>query len=206
MRSSAASRSGSRARPRFSVREPSVFSPLYRCGCGGSEVTSFGRTIPPYRNSELLSEIGVDYISTKKTSLGEASSRSGPFDLIFEATGFSPLVFEAMEHLGKNGVLVLSGVTGGGREVEVPADAINLGFVLGNKVMVGTVNANRTYFEAGGLRSFPCRARISRLARKTSHPSSRGTRQLPTDGEAPDGREERDQSIRERGARLTLLF
>lgn len=115
----------------------------------GLEVTSFGRTIPPYRNSELLSEIGVDYISTKKTSLGEASSRSGPFDLIFEATGFSPLVFEAMEHLGKNGVLVLSGVTGGGREVEVPADAINLGFVLGNKVMVGTVNANRTYFEAG---------------------------------------------------------
>ena len=66
----------------------------------GLEVTSFGRTIPPYRNSELLSEIGVNYLSTKKTSLEEASSRSGPFDLIFEATGFSPLVFEAMEHLG----------------------------------------------------------------------------------------------------------
>ena len=28
-------------------------------------------------------------------------------------------------------------------------DRINLGFVLGNKVMVGTVNANREYFEAG---------------------------------------------------------
>ena len=26
---------------------------------------------------------------------------------------------------------------------------INLGFVLGNKIMVGTVNANREYFEAG---------------------------------------------------------
>jgi hypothetical protein len=33
--------------------------------------------------------------------------------------------------------------------VQVPADMINLGFVLGNKVMVGTVNANREYFEAG---------------------------------------------------------
>ncbi|HXH13551.1 MAG TPA: glucose dehydrogenase, partial [Alphaproteobacteria bacterium] len=34
-------------------------------------------------------------------------------------------------------------------KVEVPADKINLQFVLGNKVMVGTVNANREYFEMG---------------------------------------------------------
>ena len=33
--------------------------------------------------------------------------------------------------------------------IEVPADRINLEFVLGNKVMVGTVNANREYFEIG---------------------------------------------------------
>ena len=33
--------------------------------------------------------------------------------------------------------------------IEVPADKINLEFVLGNKVMVGTVNANREYFEMG---------------------------------------------------------
>ncbi len=51
--------------------------------------------------------------------------------------------------LGKNGVLVLASVTGGDRMVQVPADAINLGFVLGNKVMVGTVNAGREHFEAG---------------------------------------------------------
>jgi hypothetical protein len=54
-----------------------------------------------------------------------------------------------MQALGKNGVLVLSSVTGGDRRVEVPADRINLEFVLGNKVMVGTVNANREYFEKG---------------------------------------------------------
>ncbi len=115
----------------------------------GLEVTSFGLTEPPYRNSDLLESIDARYVSTKKTSLAKASAEHGPFDLIFEATGFSPLVFEAMEHLGKNGVLVLSGVTGGGRRVDVPADAINLGFVLGNKTVVGTVNANREYFERG---------------------------------------------------------
>jgi threonine dehydrogenase-like Zn-dependent dehydrogenase len=45
--------------------------------------------------------------------------------------------------------LVLSSVTGGSRSVEVPADRINLGFVLGNKVVVGTGNANRDHFEEG---------------------------------------------------------
>ncbi len=80
-------------------------------------------------------------------SLADASAKHGPFDLMFEATGFSPLVFEAMGLLGKNGVLILSSVTGGDRRVEVPADALNLGFVLGNKVMVGTVNAGREHYE-----------------------------------------------------------
>ena len=40
-------------------------------------------------------------------------------------------------------------MTGGDRLTEVPSDKINLEFVLGNKVMVGTVNANREYFESG---------------------------------------------------------
>ena len=115
----------------------------------GLEVTSFGRSPAPYRNSDLLEEIGVRYISTAVTSLKDAAAKYGPFDLMFEATGFAPIVFEAMENLGKNGALILSSVTGGGRNIQVPADMINLGFVLGNKVMVGTVNANREYFEAG---------------------------------------------------------
>jgi len=115
----------------------------------GLDVVSFGRNPAPYRNSELLAEIGAHYISTQDISIKAAAEKYGPFDLIFEATGFAPIVFEAMEHLGKNGVLILSSVTGGGRNVQVPADMINLGFVLGNKVMVGTVNANREYFEAG---------------------------------------------------------
>jgi glucose 1-dehydrogenase len=113
----------------------------------GLHVCSFGRTKPPYRNSTLLGEIGGCYHSTKDVTLTEASGSCGPFDIIFEATGYSPLVFEAMNVLGKNGVLILSGVTGGGRTIEIPADMINLGFVLGNKVVVGTVNANRDSFE-----------------------------------------------------------
>lgn len=115
----------------------------------GISVTTFGKTPAPYLNSELIESIGATYHSTEELSIMEGAKKHGPFDIIFEATGFSPVVFESMQALAKNGVLVLSSVTGGDRKVEVPADKVNLDFVLGNKVMVGTVNANREYFEMG---------------------------------------------------------
>jgi threonine dehydrogenase-like Zn-dependent dehydrogenase len=115
----------------------------------GLEVTTFALTPKPYLNAELIEALGARYVSTKDQSIADSAKEYGPFDLIFEATGYSPVVFDALQALGKNGVLVLSSVTGGDRRIEVPADKINLDFVLGNKVMVGTVNANREYFEMG---------------------------------------------------------
>jgi threonine dehydrogenase-like Zn-dependent dehydrogenase len=115
----------------------------------GLDVTAFGLEEPPYRNADLLGEIGARYVSTRRRSLRDASGEHGPFDLILEGTGYSPLVFEAMEVLAKNGVLAMVSVTGGNRRIEVPADRINQGFVLGNKVAVGSVNASREDFENG---------------------------------------------------------
>jgi len=115
----------------------------------GLDVTVFGRTARPYLNSDLIEALGARYESTVTLPIVEGGKQYGPFDLIFEATGSSPVVFESMQALGKNGVLVLSSVTGGDQMIQVPADRINLAFVLGNKVMVGTVNANREYFEMG---------------------------------------------------------
>jgi threonine dehydrogenase-like Zn-dependent dehydrogenase len=115
----------------------------------GLEVTAFGQKPAPYLNSRLLEEIGVRYVSTKETSLREGAAAFGPFDFILEGTGFSPLVYEAMDVLGKNGILAMVSVTGGERAIEVPADRINQGFVLGNKVAFGSVNASREDFERG---------------------------------------------------------
>jgi threonine dehydrogenase-like Zn-dependent dehydrogenase len=115
----------------------------------GLEVITMGRTRPPFLNAQLLEEIGARYLSTQGLSLQQASMQFGPFDIILEGTGVSALVFEAMGVLAKNGVLVMLSVTGGDRKFEIPADRINLGFVLGNKVAVGSVNANREYFEMG---------------------------------------------------------
>src|SRR5438093_556587 len=115
----------------------------------GLEVTTFGLGRKPHLNSDLIEGIGARYESTVNVPIPDSARKYGPFDLIFEATGYSPVVFDSMQVLGKNGVLVLSSVTGGDRKAEVPADRINLELVLRNKVMVGTANANREYFETG---------------------------------------------------------
>ncbi len=115
----------------------------------GLDVTTFARSTKPYLNADLIEQLGARYLSTKDASIIEGAKRYGPFDLILEATGNSGVVFDSMQALGKNGVLVLTSVTGGDKKIEIPADKINLDFVLGNKVMVGSVNANREYFELG---------------------------------------------------------
>jgi len=115
----------------------------------GLEVVTVGRTRPPFLNSRLLEEIGARYVSSQDLPLKQISEKYGPFDIILEGTGVSALVFEAMEVLAANGVLIMLSVTGGDRKIEIPADKINLGFVLGNKVAFGSVNANREYFEMG---------------------------------------------------------
>src|ERR671920_663755 len=117
----------------------------------GLDVTTLARTGPPTLNSELVEALGARYVSTRRKPLKEAAREYGPFDIIFEATGASIVAFESMEVLGKNGVLVLTGISGRDRMVEIPGGHIMLGFVLGNKVAVGSVNANRAYFERGVL-------------------------------------------------------
>src|ERR1041384_8366225 len=115
----------------------------------GLDVTTFGRTARPYVNGDLVEAIGARYINTGEMSIEQGAQAHGPFDLIFEGTGSSAVVFESMLALAKNGVLVLTSITGGNHTLEVPADRINLEFVLGNKVMVGSVNASRENFESG---------------------------------------------------------
>jgi threonine dehydrogenase-like Zn-dependent dehydrogenase len=115
----------------------------------GLDVTTFGRTPRPYLNADLLEAVGGRYVNTAERSIASASQEHGPFDLIFEGTGSSAVVFESLAGLAKNGVIVLTSITGGSHTLEIPADHLNLEFVLGNKVMVGSVNASRDNFESG---------------------------------------------------------
>ena len=117
----------------------------------GYEVHGFGRnTRGGYLNADLIEEIGATYDSTAELSLVDSVKKYDEYDVIFECTGYSPIIFDAMQSLSENGILILASVTGGTRKTDqVPSDEINQRFVLGNRVMVGTVNANLEHFELG---------------------------------------------------------
>ncbi|HUG93673.1 MAG TPA: glucose 1-dehydrogenase [Planctomycetaceae bacterium] len=115
----------------------------------GLEVYTLARTARPCLKAEIVEALGATYISTRGTTLPELASRVGKADLIIEATGSSEIAFESMQVLGHNGVIVWTSITGGARRVEVPSDHLNLNWVLGNKLLVGSVNANVRHFEKG---------------------------------------------------------
>jgi len=115
----------------------------------GLEVYTLARGESPNLKSEIVTGMEANYISTRQTPMDALVKQVGKPDLIVDATGSSRLAFEAMQHVGHNGVVVWTGITGGDNTVEVPSDSINLQWVLGNKLLLGSVNANRNHFEMG---------------------------------------------------------
>ena len=115
----------------------------------GLEVYTLARRPAPRLPAEIVEGFGAKYISTQETTIDQLAAKVGKPDIIMEATGNSSIAFNAMEILGHNGVLVWHSVTGGDKQTQVPSDQINIEFVLGNKLLLGSVNANREHFESG---------------------------------------------------------
>lgn len=115
----------------------------------GIEVFTLARGKKPCLKAEIAEGLGAHYVSTSEITLPELAAKHGKPDLIIEATGSSAVAFEAMQILGHNGCMVWTSITGGQKTVQVPGDQINLNWVLGNKLLVGSVNANFRHFEAG---------------------------------------------------------
>jgi threonine dehydrogenase-like Zn-dependent dehydrogenase len=115
----------------------------------GIEVFAFARSPRGTLSSQIVEGFEAQYVSTSQTTLNQAAEQFGKPDLIVDATGSSAMALDAMQVLGHNGVLVWTSITGGDRRHEVPADRINLQWVLGNKLLLGSVNANREHFEMG---------------------------------------------------------
>ena len=115
----------------------------------GLEVTVAARELEGSFKDMILREAGIHYTSTASIPLAELPRKTGPVDIVFEATGATAVVFPAMRMLGADGVCILSSVTGGSTSVEVDLATWNREMVLGNRVVFGTVNAGRGHFEAG---------------------------------------------------------
>ena len=103
--------------------------------------------------SELAEAMGATYVWAGEHELVALPNEIGRVDIVFEATGYSPLAFDAMDLVGNNGIVCLSGVSGGERQHNIQADKLNMEMVLSNKAVFGTVNANPRHF-ARGARHF----------------------------------------------------
>ncbi|MEO6797308.1 MAG: glucose 1-dehydrogenase [Candidatus Dormibacter sp.] len=113
------------------------------------EVHVYAKTAGDSLQARVAQSLGAVYESAEQHPIAGLRHELGQIDFILEATGNSAVAFQAMGVIGTNGVLCLTGVSGGNRTIEIPSDAINLQMVLGNRLVFGSVNANRRYFEMG---------------------------------------------------------
>ncbi|MGA8113587.1 MAG: glucose 1-dehydrogenase [Actinocatenispora sp.] len=90
---------------------------------------------------DLVTRLGATYHS------GAARDLPVRPDAVVEATGVGELVFDVLELTAPNAVICLTGISTGSHDLAVPADAVNRRLVMGNEVIVGSVNAARRHYE-----------------------------------------------------------
>ncbi|MGC4105561.1 MAG: glucose 1-dehydrogenase [Thermomicrobiales bacterium] len=112
----------------------------------GIDVTTVARTPKPNPAAELIEASGATYRSLREESLTDIVTSLGNIDIILECSGNAEIAMDAMRVLGNNGVEVLLSVTGGDHAVPLPAEQMNTSLVIGNKVVVGSVNSGMVDF------------------------------------------------------------
>jgi threonine dehydrogenase-like Zn-dependent dehydrogenase len=91
---------------------------------------------------ELVRDLGAHYHT------GPVQEACADADVVIECTGVGQLVFDVMQHNAPDAIVCLTGISSGGRTLEVDAGALNRAMVLENDVVFGSVNANRRHYEA----------------------------------------------------------
>jgi glucose 1-dehydrogenase len=89
--------------------------------------------------SELAEAAGARYASVAETPLAEL----GSFDLVVEAAGDAQLMADSLGLLRRSGVACLLGIDGRPRRVELDGRVLGTDAILENRVLFGSVNAQR---------------------------------------------------------------
>jgi glucose 1-dehydrogenase len=89
--------------------------------------------------NELVEESGARYVSTRGTGLAEL----GSFDLVVEAVGNAQLMAQSLGLLRRSGVACLLGIDPRRRKVEIDGRVLGVDAILENRVLFGSVNAQR---------------------------------------------------------------
>ncbi len=112
-------------------------------------ISTYGLDIVPESSpkARIIKDFEAHYIDGRELALEQLPDRIGSPDVIFEATGNSTVMFQAMLALGKNGVLCLAGLAAKAKPLPAETDALLSGLVLDNKTVFGTVSSNRSHYE-----------------------------------------------------------
>ena len=91
---------------------------------------------------DLVRRLGAVYHT------GTAHSAGISPDIILECTGADPVIIDVMDVAGPGGIVCLTGVSSGGRPLNVDIGTANRNIVLENNVVFGSVNANLRHWQA----------------------------------------------------------
>jgi threonine dehydrogenase-like Zn-dependent dehydrogenase len=114
---------------------------------------------------ELVRALGATYHTGSVLEVGFDP------DVIIECTGVGQLIVDSFKAVGAGGVVCLTGVGSGGRTTGLPTADIAAEMVLGNNVIVGSVNANKRHWhKAGTALARADRSWLERLVTRRARP------------------------------------
>jgi len=139
--------------------------------------------------ARLAEAAGMRFVSTDTSPIDTLYKTLGPRDVVFESTGAASVIPWAMRTVALDGICILGSVTTGSDKEPFDLAAWNRHMVLGNRIVVGTVNASRRHFEAG------VRDLAAAQARFPGWPERLITRRLPV-SDAPEAFEKKPGQIK----------
>ncbi|HEX4206409.1 MAG TPA: glucose 1-dehydrogenase [Ktedonobacteraceae bacterium] len=117
-----------------------------RLQVAGFETYVYSRSLTPNPKADIVKSIGATYISTQEMTVEQLVKRFGTYDLIYEALGAGPVIFEIIQALGPNGICILTGVPEPIGPTSINTARLIHQLVMHNQVFCGTVNANPVVF------------------------------------------------------------
>jgi threonine dehydrogenase-like Zn-dependent dehydrogenase len=127
---------------------------------------------------ELVRDLGATYHQGLVADIGFEP------DVIIECTGVGEVIAAAIKAAALGGVVCLTGVGRGGRLPNIPTADVGSEVVLGNKVIIGSVNANkRHWYKAGEALARANHTWLSRLVTRRVEPKdfAHAFKREPTD-------------------------
>jgi threonine dehydrogenase-like Zn-dependent dehydrogenase len=124
-----------------------VTTAMFATGDRFSDVYCLGRRDRPDPSIDVIEALGATYVDSRETPVEAVADVHGAMDFVYEATGDARHAFDGLDAVASAGVLALLGVPTDWT-FDIDGGRLHRETVLGNKAIVGSVNADRNHFRA----------------------------------------------------------